>query len=205
LTLDEQARLMEVEGEEWMNEVVQEIWTELGAESDPDARGFAELTEEPALENEAFLRAIAGLIRWLRVGFAAGRRRPSPLFFEVLFSRGRAACTAVLDRYLEQAPDPGEGLSLWRALAPAARLARNRGFVNWDLDSWRPGAGADSTKVRLVGHIPRDLDEKARRLAFETRQTLSALVESALAERIEKHEKRHGPLAVREAAQAVAS
>jgi hypothetical protein len=188
-----------------MNAAVEEIWTELGAEPDPGAHGFAELTEVAQLEGETYLRATAPLLRWLRVGHSAGHRRPSAAFYEALFSRGRAACEMVLNRYLEEASDPREGITLWRALAPAARLAKNRGCISWDLDSWRPG-GDDESKVRLLGRVSQGVDERTRALAFATKRSLSDILAAALTEYADRFEKKNGPLPKRsEAAQAVAS
>lgn len=187
-----------------MNEAVPKIWAEVGAERDETARGFGELTEERALESESYLRAVTPLLRWLGVGYSAGHRRPGAAFYETLLGRGQAACEAVLNRYLEEAPDPrAEALPLWRALSGAVRIAHNRGFVSWDLDRWKP-MGGDDSKARLVGYVAPEIGERTRRLAFESRQSLSAVIESALAERIEKHEKKHGPLVPREPVTATA-
>jgi hypothetical protein len=182
-----------------MNEAVQRIWADLEAEGDETARGFVELTEEPALESESYLRAVAPLVRWLRVGYAAGHRRPSAAFYEVLFSRGSAAAQQVLDEYLAQSADArAEALPLWRALSTAARLARNRGFTTWDLDAWKP-FGGDETKARMVAYIAPELDEKVRRLSFESKATISATVENALSAAVARYEAEHGELAVRAA------
>jgi hypothetical protein len=74
------------------------------------------------------------------------------------------------------------------------------------LDGWKPLGGDDSAKARLVGYLPRDVDEQLRALAFVTRRQLSEVVTDALREYVARHEEKIGPLPKRpETAQAVAS
>src|SRR6266542_1339459 len=187
------------EGFSPMNEAVGKIWEAVGAERDEAAHGFFELSESSAFGDEAFLREIDGLRRFVGAGFAIGGRRPSPEFFEVLLSRGRVGAEAMLNAYLlEEISDARErAVPLWRAVSAIARTARAKGFVGWDLNDWKPLVPDDS-KARLVAYVGADTNEKVRRAAFEGRLTVSAYVEAALIERIEKHEKKHGPLAPRE-------
>lgn len=184
-----------------MKEIVQKKWEEAGAERDEAAHGFFELSESAAFGGEEFLREIDGLRRFIGAGFAIGGRRPSAEFFEALLSRGRVGAEAVLNAHLEEIPDARErAVPLWRAVSAIARTARAKGFIGWDLNSWKPMV--PEGKVRLIGHVSPNIDERTRAVAFASRRTLSEVLEDALREHASRYEKKHGPLPTRSAASA---
>lgn len=192
----ERARLIVEEGLN-VNENARRVLEAAGAQRDEAACGFRELSEHASFESEAFLRTIGPLRRFLGCGFASGGRRPAPEFYEVLLGYGRAGAEALLNAFLEDVPDPrSTALPLWRAVSAIGRAAHSRGFVGWDLDGWRP-LGSDDSKARIVAYIPPELNEKTRRLAFESKATVSSVVEDALAAAVSLHEAQHGELAAR--------
>lgn len=180
-----------------MNENARRVLEAAGAQRDEAACGFRELSENASFESEAFLRTIDPLRRFLGVGFASGGRRPAPEFYESLLGYGRAGAEALLNAFLEDVPDPrSTALPLWRSVSAIARAACSRGFVSWSLDSWRP-LGGDDSKARIVAYIAPELSEKTRRMAFESKATVSSVVADALAAAVTRHEAEHGELAAR--------
>lgn len=168
------------------------------AEPDPMARNLGALAER--FDGE-WVRHLKGFIRYYGFGYDVGGTRPSRKFFEALLGHGAEGCSALLDRYFEETRgerSADETRKEVDALLTVTRTAQAARAISWDVNNWKPGE-YDESRRRVVAYVEPSIDEKLRRLAFESRSTVSRVVESALTERIEKHEKKHGPLAPREA------
>lgn len=169
-----------------------------GAEPDPTARNVGALVDR--CEGQ-WLRHLKGFVRYYGFGYDVGGNRPSRAFFEAFLGHGVEGCRALLERYFEETRgdrSADETRKEVDALLQVTRTAQAAGAISWDVNTWKPGE-YDESRRRVVAYVEPSVDEKLRRLAFESRSTVSRVVEAALAERIERHEKKHGPLAPREA------